>query len=364
MPEDSFDDLPAAPLTFDTWEEWQEYVNADLPLKPTKPSQANMRALSKDKTALAAFNEQRMDYHDSFGPIMTSDLHYVHDQVLPLIYRNLRASPGARRGAVIDGDGTVGKTTIMASLGKVYEQEMRKRYPAGRTRRNDVYCPVAYVTLRGSTTTKGLTTKLANFYNTPYGKRASEDTITDLVVDNMKRCATTLVLVDDIGNVKMRTKSGQDINNHLKYLVNCVPATFIYAGIDVENSEFFSEGKADEKARKSQTLRRFLHLKIEPYRYNDAADIERWRKLLEVFEDNLILGHKARGALVGLERYLWNRTSGYMGALSDLIRAGANKAILTGKEQITEGLLDTILLDQGAEEDFARRQDVKGGKTT
>ena len=117
-------------------------------------------------------------------------------------------------------------------------------------------------------------------------------------------------------------------------------------------------------ARKSQTLRRFLHLKIEPYRYNDAADIERWRKLLKVFEDNLILGHKVRGALVGLERYLWNRTSGYMGALSDLIRAGANKAILTGKEQITEGLLDTILLDQGAEEDFARRQNIDGQKAT
>jgi hypothetical protein len=55
------------------------------------------------------------------------------------------------------------------------------------------------------------------------------------------------------------------------------------------------------------------------------------------------------GTLTGLDRYLHQRTSGMIGSLSHLIRAGAITAILDGTEEITRALLDGIPVDHAAQ---------------
>jgi len=55
------------------------------------------------------------------------------------------------------------------------------------------------------------------------------------------------------------------------------------------------------------------------------------------------------GTLPGIGRYLHQRTSGMIGSLSHLIRAGAITAILDGSEAITTELLDTIPVDHAAQ---------------
>ncbi|GAA5513107.1 hypothetical protein Dcar01_01833 [Deinococcus carri] len=370
--------LPDAPLTFDTWEEWEAFVSQKPVEKPSKVSRTQMSAMTFDQRKL--YNQSRVDYHNSFGPILTPDMRRVHEILLPLIRANLLAQPGARRGAVIDGEGTVGKTTILANLGKQYELEMRERYTTGRTRQNDVYKPVAYVTLRGATTIKGLSTKLAKFYNTPYPKGADADEITDLVVNNAKRCATTLLFIDDIHYLKPGNKTSQDVNNHIKDFANSIAATIVVAGIDVKNNKFFTEGLGEtpENSRKSQTRRRFTLLEVGSFKYDEevayritqgsdgetprvVTNKDVWMDLLKLLESNLVLGRRSENTLLELDQYLWSRTGGFISALCHLVRRGANMAIENGSERITKSILETILLDQGAEEDYIVRSRTSSG---
>jgi hypothetical protein len=55
------------------------------------------------------------------------------------------------------------------------------------------------------------------------------------------------------------------------------------------------------------------------------------------------------GALVELDEYLYRRTSGMIGSLSQLIRGAAILAIETSTEQITRDLLDLVPVDFAAE---------------
>jgi hypothetical protein len=48
------------------------------------------------------------------------------------------------------------------------------------------------------------------------------------------------VLVDEIHNLNHGTPAGEDLPDHLKYFTEHLPATFIYAGIDVERCGVFT----------------------------------------------------------------------------------------------------------------------------
>lgn len=41
-------------------------------------------------------------------------------------------------------------------------------------------------------------------------------------------------------NVKSATSAEEDMSGHLKYFTEHMPATFVYAGIDVENAGLFT----------------------------------------------------------------------------------------------------------------------------
>jgi hypothetical protein len=49
----------------------------------------------------------------------------------------------------------------------------------------------------------------------------------------LARLRTDLVLVDEIHNLNLATRAGADASDRLKYLAERIPATFVYAGINV-----------------------------------------------------------------------------------------------------------------------------------
>jgi len=51
---------------------------------------------------------------------------------------------------------------------------------------------------------------------------------------------TDIVVVDEIHNMSLATSAGEDLSDHLKYFTEHLPATFVYAGIDVERSGLFT----------------------------------------------------------------------------------------------------------------------------
>jgi len=124
----------------------------------------------------------------------------------------------------------------------------------------------------------------------------------------------------------------------LKYFSERIPATFVFAGINVERAGLLYG------ARGEQIAGRFAMVRTGPFACDDQ-----WATLIAALEDSLRLHRHQAGTLPQLARYLHQRTGGMIGSLSHLIRAAAITAIIEGSEAITRTLLDTVALDYAAE---------------
>ena len=77
----------------------------------------------------------------------------------------------------------------------------------------------------------------------------------------------------------------------------------------------------------------------------------------------LRLHHHQPGSLVTLEDYLYRRSGGMIGSLSQLIRGAAILAIEDGSEQITRDLLKAVPVDYAAERGPTARPAAGRGRT-
>jgi len=118
--------------------------------------------------------------------------------------------------------------------------------------------PVVYVTVPPAATPKMLAAEFARFAGVPVdSRRQNQADITNAVCDVLARLRTDLVLVDEIHNLNLATRAGADASDQLKYLAERIPATFVYAGINVEGSGLFTgdPGPADRRPVRRDRLR-------------------------------------------------------------------------------------------------------------
>ncbi|MFF8435759.1 hypothetical protein [Streptomyces bacillaris] len=166
-------------------------------------------------------------------------------------------------------------------------------------------------------------------------------------------CATAahvhvdLVLVDELHNLNLGTRSGAEASDQLKYFAERLPATFTYAGIDIESAGLF----ADTRGR--QIAGRFV-VPATPFSHATAREQEEWRALVGTLESMLRLREHNPGTLTGLSKFIFHRTGGMIGTLSQLIRGAAVLAIEDGSERITEELLTLVPVDYAAEQSEKR----------
>jgi hypothetical protein len=125
----------------------------------------------------------------------------------------------------------------------------------------------------------------------------------------------------------------------LKYFTEYLPATFVYAGIDVERCGVFTGTRGRQLAGRCG----LICTGAFPYR-------EEWIQLIAALEATLRLHHHEPGSLpVAQAKYLHQRTGGMIGRLTHLIRGAAIRAILGGQEALNRALLDTVHIDHAAE---------------
>jgi hypothetical protein len=74
----------------------------------------------------------------------------------------------------------------------------------------------------------------------PVRSRQNVTDVTDAVCQVLTDARTDLIIVDEIHNLNLGTSAGEDLSDHLKYFTEHLPATFVYAGIDVERSGLFT----------------------------------------------------------------------------------------------------------------------------
>lgn len=357
---------PATGLTLTTKHEWRAFVAAGRSARPPMPSVAGYRAMASSKRR--RFNEARRSHHAAFGPVETPQMRRIYDDLLEVVETNLRnGRPGARKGRVLDGLGGAGKTTIAAEFGRDLELVLRRRHPGELTEAGADYVPVVFVTLPAKTTVKGLNLRLARFLDIPVPKRPpTTEWLTERVQEQSLRAATALIVIDEIHYLNLRYGDNRDVNNHLKDLANLIPATFLYAGIDVEGSRLFSEG-GDRGDVRSQLRRRFGSLPVAPFRADSPISRGEFKSVLMAMESELALFNAEPGMLSdGLLDYLLARSEGFLSTLDPLVKQAANRAIandpddVAATERITEPLLESISGDWASEQARRGSKQAKG----
>ena len=318
-----------------TPEGWREFTAAGTSPPELLPDR-QWAALGEGDQLL--YDEYRLDYHTRLAMVATSALRQVVHTGRRLTLLN-RHAVSARRGLVLSGAAGTGKTTAITQFGKTHEAIDRLRNPGDADR-----VPVIYVTVPPAATPRMLAVEFARFLGLPVVTRANITDIIEAVCGVAVDTRVSLVCVDEIHNLQLATRNGAEVSDTLKYFSERIPATFAYAGNDVERQELFSG------TRGRQIAGRFTLISTLPFPF-----AQEWQGLVVTLEDALRLHRHAPGTLAGLDRYLHQRTGGMIGSLSHLIRGAAIEAILDGSEQITRKLLDTIEVDHAAESGAARR---------
>ena len=174
-------------------------------------------------------------------------------------------------------------------------------------------------------------------------------------------CQTSLIVIDDIHLLELRREADRDANNHLKRLANDLQATFVYAGVGLSHGGFMHEGLYGPDAALAQISQRFKRLPVEPLRRSTQPERAMWLGVLSVFERELVLLGAKAGDLTGQADYLWRRTQGVIGSLTQLLTEATAEAIDTGAERITRKLLDDIDIGYAAEVGAGRQQPRTSG---
>ena len=278
------------------------------------------------------YDEARINYHSELVVVATSTVREVARQGRLLALLN-RREISARRGLIVSGLPATGKSTALKQLGRTHELMVRDRYPGtGRI-------PVVYVTTPPKGSPRKLAMEFARFLGLPPVRRGQNTTdIADAVCQVLIDARVDLVLVDEIHNLNLATSAGEDMSDHLKHFTEHLPATFAYAGVDVERSGLFTG------VRGKQIAGRCVLISTGPFPLQ-----QEWASLLATLDAALRLHRHRPGTLPGLGKYLHQRTGGMIGSLSHLVRAAALTAVMDGTEEITRKLLDGIPVDHAAQ---------------
>jgi hypothetical protein len=327
-------------------EGWRAFVGDEPTERPERLQRGDYRRL--DERARAAYDTTRLRHAHGFGPIRSlyTDIHRALER---LVASNELRGPGARHGAALDGNPGNGKSTIVSQFGRHHERACRARYPDELTPDGHEYLPVVYVNVDALPTIKGLNEALLTFYGLGPPRQANARQLTQLVLECARSCRTSLIVIDDIHLLELRREADRDANNHLKRLANDLQATFVYAGVGLSHGGFMHEGLHGPDAALAQISRRFKRLPVEPLRRSTKEQRALWLGVLSVFESELVLLSARPGDLTGQADYLWRRTQGVIGSLTQLLTEACAEAIDTGTERITARLLDGIDIGYAAE---------------
>lgn len=316
------------PLSLTTLSGWRRFT-ADAPAVPDLLPTHRWDHLSlQDRQA---YDEDRLDHHTRLTAVATDTLRQVVTTGRRLTLLNRHAVSG-RRGLIVSGPAGTGKTTAVTQLGKTFHLADTAAHPGAGER-----IPVLYVTVPPAATPRMLAAEFARFLGLPVTARANITDIIEAVCGVALDARVGLVCVDEIHNLTMTTRNGAEASDTLKYFSERIPATFVYAGIDVDRAGLFTG------VRGGQIAGRFTLIPAGSFPRTPA-----WQALVATLEGSLRLHHHPPGTLTQMSGHLHHRTAGMIGSLSHLIRGAAIDAILTGTEKITRALLDDIAIDHAA----------------
>jgi len=343
-------------------EGWLEYVQAP---PRTPPDRLDRHALARlGPAARGDYDLARRVWHANIGPLKTPQMAAVHEDLQEIIDSNMHDGDKVKGAAAIDAFPGLGKTTTALTFARQFHRREAGE-PGSLTPDGNEHLPVCRVSLAAGTTIKALNQAILGFYAHPATGRYSKSTTGQLAsqaLDCILSCATRLVVVDDVHFLDMRRRDGIEVSNHLKWLASEFPVTFLFAGVSLRERGLMSEGMTAAEQASAQTARRWTRLTLDPFTISDEPGRRQWRSLLLAVEKHLILADAHPGMLADdLAGYLFARTTGHIGSLMTLVNRGARRAVRHGGEALTAELLDTVKIDEAAEQARAQIQAALDG---
>lgn len=325
---------------------WRRFVDTAPRTRPETLNPDALAGLGAD--ARGEYDDARHDWHANFGTIATPQLCSVREELELIVASNRQDADRVRGAAVIDGQPGLGKTTIANLFARDYDRAVMRRH-GPLTEHGDERIPVFRVGLTSNTTLRTLNRMICEFYGHPGAVRGTAAQLASYALDCVLRCETRVGVIDDVHFIDQHSRDGIAVNNHLKWLANELPVTFVYAGVGLSERRFFEEGLSGPSVSLAQTARRWTRLEVEPF----SAGTE-WLALVKAVERQLVLTRARPGQVSSLAEYLFARTGGHIGSLMTLITRGCFKAITTAAEQLSRELFDTIRIDEASERSRAR----------
>jgi hypothetical protein len=353
----------AQPRDKDEWRIWcnrERYQPLDLMTRDEFASKPN----SEQKQWLT----HRKLCHSNPGFFKTWQYRQIYDQIADRLDVNEYSADGTYLSVAVDAPAQCGKTSLLKHIGELYEVKCRALHPERERRLLGDWVPVVYVSASTGATAFQLSQALGNFLNVPVRAASSNKwSVTDPVLKGLKYAGTELILLDDLHMIDQHRGMGEETNNHLKNLSNHCAATIIGAGILLDETNLFNDGRPPPVTRKQSTApgrnrgrssqfgSRFPDLQqLAPFEIGTEEEQKYWAWLVWQFEQRLRLFDHDLGSLAGQGwRDLHERTSGYIGPLTTLFKLAAARAIRTKAEKIDADLLDQIWMDFNSEADFA-----------
>ncbi|MFC9916030.1 TniB family NTP-binding protein [Streptomyces sp. NPDC127197] len=310
-----------------TWQGWHQFATTD-PITPPQPGQAPRSP------------DERLAYHSAFVTIRTPAISQLATQVRTLMILGRHQQATARPSLIVTGPAAAGKTTALLHVGRAcHLAHTRKNPPPPGSAHAAV--PVAYVLVPPGATAKTLITEFARYLGIPTTTRMTQTQITDAVCHTYTAAGVQLVLIDEIHRLNPRTTTSAQTADLLKDLTERLPATFVYAGINVTDTPLFTGVRGAQLAGRA-TL---VDCGPLPARHGTRRP---FTDVITDTENNLDLTHHKPGTLPRHAPYLHQRTAGRTGSLTRLIRQAAITAITDGTdgtERITKNSLEAIRLD-------------------
>lgn len=342
MTTDLFTDFDVLPdLT--TYEGLEHALTNPVPYVPVL-SRTELDALTPAERA--HYDQARLDMLSSGITLVTDTFEQGVTQLQQAMRANRTRTTG-RTGLLVSGDTTVGKTTLLRHLMEHIHRLYRQQHPgyreAGRV-------PVAFANVPGDATPRMLMATLARFYGLTVAQRDTTDTLEARVVEAIRACHTQVVMLDEMHNLIRPRSVNSTVMHVLKNFTNVAPATFVLAGLNLTQSELVGsqEGR--------QIWGRFTALEMKKLDYSDAADRRLWAQYLGFLELRLPLADHKPGTLTNLSKYLWHRTGGSLGSLTNLLFGAATDVLVAGgREQLVYEELAKRRLDRVAETIYAAR---------
>lgn len=264
----------AVPDSLPTWREFVARTNSE----PEQITAKAWRQLSASAKSL--YDKQRFAWLGADVVLETHDTTALQRQAQIITARNLATTATARRGLAVSGSSGLGKSTATMLLGKRHEKTMRTK--AGRCGDDD-FAPVVYTVVPPGTTPKMMMLAFANFLGLMVPNRMTAQDLTERVVAVMRDLNTSLVIVDEVHNLKTHRQVGSEAASALKVFSERLDATFIYAGIDLLASDLFA-GDMGRQIKGRMTVH-----EMRPYGYGSARQRESWTSLVLGIEELLPL---------------------------------------------------------------------------